>query len=496
MTRATRAFRDTIQREAFRSVSSNVQFLTSRFPKYMAGANNMVFNPEEQFELPSLKEIVAKEAAQLLEQQQQQRLSVRDLAKKFDKGLATAAKLSNEVKWKEVASLDKHVILKKLRDVLEAFRGRVVGRTHDEVDEAISMVEALTVQLTQGEGEFFIEKEEVKKLANVLRKASEDAKKVVEEEKAYARGEIQSAKQAVQRIEQALREQEEISKSTKKQDREELNREAHEARRIKMLHQPSRVLDMEHELKALRTRLVEKSNHSIQLRKELEMNKRLEESNSFLYELEGLESLGSSLRIIPQKHGAPDISSCSIQWYRVRPEGSKKEIISGATRSIYAPEPSDVGRFLQADIVFGEERVTVTTTGPIDPAAGLGSYVEALLRKPETDFNVVIVQMNGEDYPSNSIHVFHVHKLRLKLSKGNTAKAKEFYSTSMQLCGVRGAGNAVAQALFWRANEGLSFTLAFESERERNAAIMLARRFAFDCNITLAGPGEPAPIGT
>jgi len=38
--------------------------------------------------------------------------------------------------------------------------------------------------------------------------------------------------------------------------------------------------------------------------------------------------------------------------------------------------------------------------------------------------------------------------------------------------------------------------LVFESERERNAAIMLARRFAFDCNIMLAGPDDRAPLGT
>lgn len=53
-----------------------------------------------------------------------------------------------------------------------------------------------------------------------------------------------------------------------------------------------------------------------------------------------------------------------------------------------------------------------------------------------------------------------------------------------QLCGVRGGGNAAAQAAFWQAKAGLSFVLAFESERERNAAIMLARRFAFDCNVS------------
>jgi hypothetical protein len=53
----------------------------------------------------------------------------------------------------------------------------------------------------------------------------------------------------------------------------------------------------------------------------------------------------------------------------------------------------------------------------------------------------------------------------------------------LQLCGVRGGGNAAAQALFWQAKKGHSFVIAFESERERNAAIMLARRFAFDCNV-------------
>ncbi|KAK0604769.1 hypothetical protein LWI29_019213 [Acer saccharum] len=104
--------------------------------------------------------------------------------------------------------------------------------------------------------------------------------------------------------------------------------------------------------------------------------------------------------------------------------------------------------------------------------------------------------MNGVDHPSESIHVFHVGKMRIKLCKGKTAIAKEYYSTAMQLCGVRGGGNAAAQAIFWQAKKGVSFVLAFESERERNAAIMLSRRFAFDCNITLAGPDDRSPLGT
>ncbi|KDP36964.1 hypothetical protein JCGZ_08556 [Jatropha curcas] len=104
--------------------------------------------------------------------------------------------------------------------------------------------------------------------------------------------------------------------------------------------------------------------------------------------------------------------------------------------------------------------------------------------------------MNGVDYKSDLIRVLHVGKMRMKLRKGKSTITKEYYSTLMQLCGVRGGGNAAAQALYWQACKGLSFVLAFESERDRNAAIMPARRFAFDCNITLAGPDDRNPLGS
>uniref|UniRef100_A0A1D1YK67 Stomatal closure-related actin-binding protein 1 n=1 Tax=Anthurium amnicola TaxID=1678845 RepID=A0A1D1YK67_9ARAE len=494
MTRVTHNFGVTMQKEAVPPVSSDANFVSNKFPIYKIGADNIIIEPKDAPLGPSLKEIVAKETEQLLEQHK--RLSVRDLAKKFEKGLDSATKLSDEAKWREVASLDRHVLLKKLRDVLELLRGRVAGRNKDDVEEAISMVEALAVQLTQREGELIQEKSEVKKLASFLKQATEDAKKVVEEERAFARAEIESAMAAIQRVEHALQEQEQMSRESEKQDLEELMKEVQEARRIKMLHQPSKVMDMEHELQALRILLEEKSLHAIQLSKELATSKKLQGNKSNMFDLDGFESLGSSLRIISPSDAAPDISNCSIQWFRVSAEDGKKELIYGARKPAYSPEPFDVGRLLQAEIIFEDQRSTVTTTGPIDPAPGLGSYVEALVRRNDTEFNVVVVQMNGRDNPSSSIHVFHVGKMRIKLQKGKSTKAKESYSTSMQLCGVRGGGNASAQALFWQAKRGLSFTLAFESERERNVAIMLARRFAFDCNIMLAGPNDRAPLGT
>ncbi|KAL7174434.1 hypothetical protein ACSBR2_033652 [Camellia fascicularis] len=493
MTRVGRDFADSMKREAVPPVSADAIFATSRFPTYKIGANNQIVEVEDPKVL-AMKEVIARETAQLLEQQK--RLSVRDLASKFEKGLAAAAKLSDEARLRDAASLEKHVLLKKLRDALEALRGRVAGKNKDDVEEAIAMVEALAVQLTHREGELIQEKEEVKRLANFLKQASEDAKKHVDEERAFARAEIENARAAVQRVEVALQEQEHMSRASGKQDLEELMKEVQEARRIKMLHQPSKVMDMEHELQALRLKLAEKSKHSLLLQKELAKSRRGEENLAHSYELDGSEALGSYLRIQPCSDSAPELSGCSIQWYRLTAEGGKKDLISGATKSVYAPDPFDVGRILQAEIIVDGQKITLTTTGPVDPAAGLGNYVESLVRRHDTEFNVVIAQMNGVDYPSQSIHVLHVGKMRIKLCKSNTTVAKEYYSTSMQLCGVRGGGNAAAQASFWQAKVGLSFILAFESERERNAAIMLARRFAFDCNIMLAGPDDRAPPET
>ncbi|MBA0658142.1 hypothetical protein Goklo_010375 [Gossypium klotzschianum] len=486
MTRVSREFGNTMQKEAASAVSADVIFASSRFPNYKIGANNQIVDAKEDPKVLTMKEVVARETALLLEQQK--RLSVRDLASKFEKGLAAAAKLSEEARLREAASLEKHVLLKKLRDALESLKGRVAGRNKDDVEEAIAMVillvEALAIQLTQREGELLQEKTEVKKLANFLKQASEDAKKLVDEERAHARAEIESARAAVQRVEEALQEQEQISRASGKQDLEELMKEVQEARRIKMLHQPSKVMDMEHELRALRIQLAEKSKHSLLLQKELARSKRMEKNISHIYELDGAETLGSYLRIKPCSDIAPELSECSIQWYRISSETSKKELISGASKSVYAPEPFDVGRILQVEIIYDGQLIVLTTAGAIDPAAGLGNYVEALVRKHDVEFNVVVSQMNGADHPSESIHILHVGKMRMKLCKGKKTIVKEYYSSSMQLCGVRGGGNAAAQALFWQAKKGFSVVLAFESERERNAAIMLARRFAFDCNVS------------
>ncbi|KAL9425105.1 hypothetical protein AB3S75_032106 [Citrus x aurantiifolia] len=510
MTKISPEIEEDVQAESLLSVSADVSFSSNCFPKYKLGPDNQIVEEsKEDSKGLSLKEVVEKETVQLSEQHK--RLSVRDLASKFDKNLTAAAKLADEAKLRDVASLEGHVLLKKLRDALEALRGRMAGRTKEDVEKAISLVEALAVKLTQNEGELIQEKFEVKKLANFLKQASEDAKKLVSQEKSFACAEIESARAVVQRFGEALEEEEKNSPKSKTQDVERLVDEIQEARRIKRLHQPSKnivasaglafkwisfsglelqVMDMEHELHALRTQIREKSVLSLKIQKELAMNKRAEENKSCLYVFDGSEALGSHLRIRPRSDTAPSLSKCSIQWYRVSLDGSQKEIISGASKLAYAPEPLDVGRVLQADILSNGQKITVTSAGPIESAAGLGSYIETLLRKSSSEFNVVISQMNGQDYSSHSNHCFNVGKLRIKLCRGWITKSREIYHTSMQLCGVRGDGNAAAKSLFWQARKGLSYVLTFESEKERNAAIMIARKHALDCNIMLAGPDD------
>ncbi|KAL8041251.1 hypothetical protein ABFX02_10G153600 [Erythranthe guttata] len=471
------------------TVSSDVSFRSNQFPKYKLGPNNEILEEiKEEIKGPPLKEVVLNETNQLTEQHK--RLSVRDLASKFDKNLAAAAKLSEEAKIKEVASLDGHVLLKKLRDALEYLKGRLAGRNKEDVERAISLVEALAVKLTQKEGELIQEKFEVKKLVNFLKQASEDAKKLVNQEKSFACAEIESARAVVQRIGEALDEQERNQSSGKQQELEELIEEVQEARRIRLMHQPRKVVDMEHELRELRLQIREKCTISVNLQNQLAMSMKADENTSRVYEISGSESLSSILRIQPCSNDAIDLAKCSIQWYRLSPQCSRREPILGANKCVYAPEPIDVGRVLQADITSNGLKVTITTNGPIQQASELASYLETLLRKPNNDFSVVISQMNGRNYSSHSAHLFHIGKTKIKLSRGWITKARDSYSRSMQLCGFRGGGNSAAKSLFWQSRKGQSFVLVFESERERNGALVLARKYASDCSVLLAGPDD------
>lgn len=62
---------------------------------------------------------------------------------------------------------------------------------------------------------------------------------------------------------------------------------------------------------------------------QLELHKRLKENGTPSFDLEGLQCLGSVLRIVALSGTHMDLSSVSIQWFRIHPKESNKEIISG-----------------------------------------------------------------------------------------------------------------------------------------------------------------------
>ena len=81
-------------------MTSDVSFQSDQFPKYRLGPNNEVLDEVVEVEgskgpPPPLKDVVVKEMHHLTEQHK--RLSVRDLASKFDNNLSAAAKLSEVV---------------------------------------------------------------------------------------------------------------------------------------------------------------------------------------------------------------------------------------------------------------------------------------------------------------------------------------------------------------------------------------------------------------
>ncbi|KAG8069549.1 hypothetical protein GUJ93_ZPchr0006g42662 [Zizania palustris] len=67
-------------------------------------------------------------------------------------------------------------------------------------------VDILSVQLSKREAELLQQKAEVTELAKSLKLASEDAKRIVEEERTSAHTEIESSRSVVQRVQQALQE--------------------------------------------------------------------------------------------------------------------------------------------------------------------------------------------------------------------------------------------------------------------------------------------------
>lgn len=448
-----------------------------------------------------------------LEHAPERRPSVRDLASKFElKGQVAEtsprkAPTPPDTKSK-VEDTSNEINFQKLSAILVDLGGRVTGRNKEDVEKALGTAETLQAKYGELETEWAKGRAEWENLRLDFEAANEtviELQKVLEErgteltegrwEVENLRGEVEAAKETVNSLQDVLQEQEKerMWAAVDSKELEELKREAQEARRIRMLHQSSRAVDTEQQINSLRQQLEEKVAETTALQHELEImreqGRRVGKSPLHLL-LSGDERLGSTLNIVSVNDKVSNLSDCTIQWYHIK-EGGDPCPIAGAIRPQYAPEPIDVGVSLRAEVqLLGGNTQIVQTTGPIEPARALDQYVDNLASKGSAQFNVRIVLKNGETADKQRVHTLDVNKTRIKLHRSSSVKSREIYSTAMKLCGARGGGDSAAQGLFWVPKKDQTFMLVLESVRERNAAIILARRFAKLHNIELGGPGD------
>ena len=199
--------------------------------------------------------------------------------------------------------------------------------------------------------------------------------------------------------------------------------------------------------------------------------------------------LGSTLRV----GGTTGLPNVAFQWYRIAPSGAE-ELIGGATRQQYAPDPRDVGLTLRCAVTAspGEAPQQVSSPEAVTDMEGLSSTVAGAANLESVEFNCVVVQRNGEMQDRREVHILEVLGDRIKIKRAGKTRYKESYNEHMQVCGARGGGDAAAQGLFLCLGPTLVFMLALESAKQRNAAIQLIRMRATARGLTVLGPKDKA----
>ena len=120
MTKAATIYGSKTQSDALRPGPLRpANIIRNKFPTYKNGSNGIVIKLADGPEIPPLKEIVAKETADLLDRRQ--RLSVRELAMKFEKGLSTATLLSNEVQTRSFQCIFCQLYLNWFNNIIPIF---------------------------------------------------------------------------------------------------------------------------------------------------------------------------------------------------------------------------------------------------------------------------------------------------------------------------------------------------------------------------------------
>ncbi|GBG61287.1 hypothetical protein CBR_g19820 [Chara braunii] len=446
---------------------------------------------------PRSRSLMAKEFAELALQQQRLPASTRDMQTGFERGQCAAeaayTKVMSEPPGGKGGSQQGLELLHSLRKKLTDMELSGAPIRREDVTSAVNSADALLSQWALRDNEIQHEKVEVRKMAALFKQANEESKRMVEEARKIAQDEIRMAREKVKRAEEIARGVVASRPDEVDPEMQRLKMEVIEARRIKMLHQPTMVSHLELQVTGLQKSLLDKCQEVVKLRREIDLLKN-PRKRPLPYKLDGLEFLGSMLSIVPTAPEGQLPYPCEIQWYRVHKDG-RVESIAGATAAAYAPEPNDVECQMRVTIKYGNnsrKMEILESSGPLDPCPGLDQFVDLLYKYGTAHFNVVVLEQtpfSGTLVDRKVAHVFEISKDRVKLRKGRVAKARDPYSPGMQLGGARGSSESAAQSILWQTR-GKEFLLQMESERERNAAILLARRFASEFKYKPPPSGE------
>eukprot|EP00239_Pterosperma_sp_CCMP1384_P008354 CAMPEP_0197852696 /NCGR_PEP_ID=MMETSP1438-20131217/21227_1 /TAXON_ID=1461541 /ORGANISM="Pterosperma sp., Strain CCMP1384" /LENGTH=396 /DNA_ID=CAMNT_0043466857 /DNA_START=15 /DNA_END=1205 /DNA_ORIENTATION=- len=336
--------------------------------------------------------------------------------------------------------------------------------------------------------------------------AEKEARAALEQRIELAKDAERKAQTEAEKLQEAAQEEirsERRNSQVIQEKAEKYAKEVNDARRIQDLHNASEQKQMNEdlttaraELDALKQELESKKRECKTMRRQMTdlsvfADDEPKPSTPTPLMLSGEPVLGQTLRV-----SGGNTTNCVAQWHRVSSDGNT-DIIAGATRVQYAPEPRDVGYLLGCNVSSpGGKPQMATTEKFIEMSPGLTDYVNTLMARGGGEFNVVIVQLNGAMQDRRSVYQLEVLSSKLKIKRNGRTKYKENYHPRMQVCGARGGGDAAAQGLFLALTPSLVFMLASESSRERNAAIMLIRKFSQQNGIFLKGPESSSPSAT
>lgn len=124
--------------------------------------------------------------------------------------------------------------------------------------------------------------------------------------------------------------------------------------------------------------------------------------------------------------------------------------------------------------------------------------VDQCIMKGGAAFNIIVVKGTSALAlcDRTKVHVLEVSSQDISIKRNGTSLCHLSLSQEMQVCGVRGPGNAMSQSVFVMAKPATVGILSFQSVKERNLFLSVAAFMAQQQGASLQEPGGAQGIHT